>query len=612
VKTEWCPDLHITDAAGFAVSFGHSYDDDDTRPQRIIDMSEPLIADENTAKVLIRNITVDAERSIALKLLKKHRQYHNTIQVLTHGDVKASTEEGVAKIREMLLDDDLAQLMPTFVVSQRSGDDLVKGVSVADKIEWDRKHWESKGLSHLNTGMTKVRAQMHADLLSKSVQQLPEMEIALNKKLEQKKKKLSSIGKLSTGHNITRQLADEATEILAILNRNSPDRREIDGDVRHAVRKEVAQITSEAFHEVFGDIQPASEVALSVPDHSGVNNLCRGIVHNLKNIDPRDYELWLDTHRDGMLVNDITNEDIQKARYANILKSVSGAFFGFNLGPIRRDTDVYDEHDPRIKTSKTEKNRWFRKYHKTLNNMVQNHSISERARKVAVDTLLECIDEVKPETASEECYEFFKHLFDQIEVRTRSQALSDIMDNLVDKEKTLIQDINKLAWKLACSNYGGYDGEWKRSTFPLIHAENFPKLYPLYGEVWTDATIFYLIDTLSNDFCKTISEKVSQPLVRDFIEDLMENCKNFDYEKIASKMNLEIEELEKHKSTLNKLKEVAEKYNETEKLRREEVATILQRSKDKEEQKRELDRRLSEAGSSTTSSRSERHRRRKR
>ena len=600
IKTPFCQDLYITDTPGYFISSGIGYDSQSgelSLADKVIKKIRPMIEDENTAKVIVKSALVDNERCKALEQVKDARQYHNSIIILTRGDQKAGSQQGREKLRSDLTDPDpeksLSSLMPVFAVCQRTDNDIAIGMTIEEKVEWEQKFWEENGMSDLPVGIPAVRNRMHSELLAKSIPQLPKMEVAIDEEITKLEQKKSRIGKLSTGEDMTRKLAYDAKEIMAIMNRNSPERIEIDDTIREENGALIREIVDEGFLQAFGPewLVPLSEKGTSVPDTRDVND-CYRIIHYNCDVDETDYNHWLDTHRNGQLMTLTTNEEITKGRYANAKMSLYGTMFGFQFDDIRMP-------GKKPLKSRTQKLRWFRKYQKAIDIITKDLGISERCRKNTVDTYLDEIDRFRPENASEECFEFFSIVFDGIGERTKTNELASILDNLVVKEKNPHIEINKASNILAnvyerdvefVNDDSGenYTRDWTKHSGIIFRDEKFPVLKPFYGPTWTYVSKEILIDRLCEHYGQTIHQQVSDPLVTDFLEDIMNHSRNFNSSEIEQKLTAKVDRLTYYKTVLQRLKTVAEEYENSEKQRREEVAIILQKKKEEDDRKKEL------------------------
>ena len=605
------PDLLITDFPGH-INTVRIEDDDRDIPQIIEEMSIGAIMDDNTHKLLVMNASVDRAGSIPLGLIQRKKQFHNTTAVITKCDLivnpnesGVSPEHGRNKLLTILKDPYYSRHMDFHGVCLRSSAEVLEGITVEDKILSEQKLKDKYNLNGLLTekdvkyleekfrkdydgnykvedrniymGIPGIRQKLSEVFVQKSIGQLPSLSEGLNRIKSKKESERDMIGTLSSNPEIITEISASTEEMFDALGNNSYDRVTIEKRIKKKIDDLVRNAVEGEFEKHF-NIDFESEIVDTVqtPDARILNKM-RSVYNHPSIFRVQDninahLEKHYDTTRFGKFADPTTNKEVYDSNTAHIAKHIPMSFFRFE----------------KTGYTKENKNHFMRKLSSIIDGIITKRNLPDECRTVSVNTLKESLKEFRPETSDNLTWEFFEYVYNKIAQRTENDGLIDSLKRVIYKEKTPYADPSELAWHTMNMPHNKNRG-WQDSVIPFFDTELYPEIRPIYGPTWKTAYKEILIDRISKNMHSMINVSLSQPLVRETLEQSFRFFQNKDFTSENSKLEKEISEIEEFQELVADAEELAIQLNDEYQIRKDKIAFDLEKSKNKQKNSKKFD-----------------------
>ena len=516
--TPYVPDFLVTDFPGHynTPKPGESKDN----PKIVYDMSYNAICDDNTFKFLVMSATADRAASIPLKIIQDEKQFHNTCGVLTRcdlivnpdpNDASIINKHGRQQLIDLLTDSDYSKYMEMIGVVLRSSADIKRGITIPQKLKMEQEFILSNKLQDQKMGVKYVREKMSQSLIAKTLNDLPELRVQIDNKIDDIHKEKKMLEELSTDdeESIYREVS-AATEIMFdTLGNQAPGRVPVEEKIEAKVGDEIDKSVDRVFDNYY-KLNKSGTVDFSrYTTKKNLNsrevtlkNQLRSIANNemIYCADSHDIDKFAETHRHGLFSVPVENDEVEDAYLADLKIKNATYFCQFHL-----------THE-----SKKNKSSWVRKLEYGIDDLVKEEGLAEKCRQVAIDTMLESVYELLPQSKNSKTNHFFKYIFTKISDQTANEGLVDSLKRNIYKEQSPYAE----PWELAHYIENEITDDWKthRGFFDSTESKlEWTRKYAIFSPEWTFAYKKCLTNRLKRDITRILKMNLSRPLVRNIL-----------------------------------------------------------------------------------------------
>ena len=542
--TSKVPDMLITDFPGF-ISTTKAGENDDL-PSIIEDMCRPAIEDDTAFKIVVMNGTVDRAGSIALREVKKAGQFINTLGVLTRCDLIADSTHGRRKLIEDLENTDYLPGLGMVGIVLRSATQLDNGITIPQQLIIEDEFIDKHRLHPhqeptIRMGVKTIRDIVSRRQIKEAMEQLPLLEVEVENQIAKKTNSRSMLQKLATGNNLSK-VASGMEELVGNLHPVAPTRLVLEKDMREVLSVVIREKVEKAFEDFFGNTKPVYDVSPNrkTSSDSSLNNI-RASLQDALYISPDKAIAFEQTCIFGSCSTSLSDREMDESYLAHLGRKATMPFFKFDL------TNESNEH--RVM--------WVKKLKRCVDKILVEEDLAEVCRKAAISTVVEKVDEYQPDGDDGLSRAFFEFILSKITERTNNDGLVDSINRMVNREKRPFAEPHDLSFYV--SKQSGLPWAQKIGFF---ETDNFPKIYSVYGDEWTNAYKEVLIERMVREIYRTISVNVNDPLIKEAIELSFRFFQGHNFVEEGQQLEDAIEKLKKYTEVIKKIGTEARKIQE--------------------------------------------------
>ena len=228
----------------------------------------------------------------------------------------------------------------------------------------------------------------------------------------------------------------------------------------------------------------------------------------------------------------------------------------------------------------------MRKLRRAIDDVLFEHNIANDCRIAAINIIAEFVDTCCRESKDDDdlVQLFFGYIMEKISERTDLEDMNQSFNRAIAAEKRGYADPINMSYHLAVGK--GLPFYETTGFFGDTSEENYPKMFPVYGEAWTYAYEQQLCARVEREIYRLFSVNVNDPLIRDTFELAFRFFQGKNFATAEQELRQLISKYESFITTLNE----AEKKGKMIKAESEEAARRHQQELERAEEKREAQR----------------------
>jgi hypothetical protein len=544
------PNMVITDYPGL-FAFTKANEDPDL-PERIMEINRPAITDD-TFKIVVLNATMDVASSYILRELRQAGQLDNCMIIFTRCDMIVDSAHGRSKLIELLTDESYVRDAGSAGVVLRSSARLADGITVAEQIKYEeefiKKHKLGKDhVPDITMGIPAVRRIIANRQLAQAHDQIPILREELLNKIDRSRRSHGMLQKLSSGKNL-KEVASAMEDMVGNLHPVSSTRYLLEKKTMDNEAEEVMKAVDIAFDKYFGSIN-LSDLQMRDGRDKDDRSLeqTRVSVNRHPRVNPEIAKEFEKTCIFGSCATSLSEKEINAIYNANFARLAPTNFFRFEMFSY--------SHENRAM--------WVKKLRRVIDDLITNQELAENCREVGINTIIGMVEEFQPNSAGDLTQPFFEFIFRKIAERTDTDRLSDSINRMIAREKRPYAEPHELAYHTA--NIVG--GNWK-NEIGFFGTETYPKVFPVYGNVYTEAYKRILKERMVREIYRTISVNVNDDLIRETFELAFKFFEGKNFAKEQEHLTSNIDKLKEYVDVLQTIGKHTDKLHQKEVVKEE-------------------------------------------
>lgn len=526
---------------------------DDSLPEKIKQINDPYVRDNNNLKVIVFAATEDVANSLGLREVKMAGQLHNALGVFTKIDLKTDKQIGTKELETILTDNSFTPFQ-CIGVKLRSSADIEKGMNIPQMLKAEQdfiKQYKINENPKLKVGVDVVMRDIANEQIKRIYDKLPEIRNQLLESIEKKKYGNSVLDRLVATSDMT-IISEELDRIITEIHPESDLRVELEKKIANKINLYV-----KSFFEL--DVKISDEMKSNIrvlqkspnfSDQINLGSVRNSIVSNYSDIDSQLLSKQLSY---GLCKADVESSELERLRISNLNDSLLVAFYKFE------------------KVSSYSKAQFTKNIHKVILNMVLTR-FSENIVNIVLNEIKEHI--LKSEETSDDLGKvFFVHIFDKICERANQDELKRAITRMIIREKRLEFEYPKLILKIHEILDKTETHINIKQSVGLFGNENFPVGIEMYGPLMFKGYLSYLAEQVANDAYRLTAENLLDPIITNAIKYSLDTVSKKDFTREQKEAQVQIDKMIKQLDNLdNIMKEVdIQKEKEIEQKRKTEM-----------------------------------------
>jgi len=518
--------------------------EDESLPDKIKQINEPYINDNNNIKVIVFSATEDVALSLGLREVKRLGQLHNALGIYTKIDLVTNDQLGTKQLENILTDNSYTPFQ-CIGVKLRSTSDIEKGVDISAMLQSEQdfiSKFKIRENPKLKVGVDVVMKDIANEQIKRIYDKLPEIRSELIESIEKKKYGNSVLNRLVATSDMT-VISEELDRIITEIHPESDMRIQLEQKIANKIHEYVNKFFVSEI-KISDDMKTIKvlEKSQTFKDQINLHSVRHSMVSKYSEIDPQLLSKQLSC---GICKADVESGELERIRISNLNDGLLVAFYKLE------------------KVSTYTKIQFIKNVQKIILNMVVSR-FSENVVNIVLNEIKEHILG-NTDTHDDLGKVFFVHIFDKICERANQDELKRAITRMIIREKRLDFDYHKLILKIhqILKQHDSYIDVNK--SVGLFDNEHYPLGIEMYGPLMFKAYIEYLATQIANDSYRLTAENLLDPIITNAIKYSLDAVAKRDFSAEQKEAQFQINKMIKQLDNLDNIMKEAEIQKEQEK-----------------------------------------------